>query len=72
MDFNGGKEWTREIEDKFINLAKKTYIKRISILGGEALADDNLDDILKLVNRICILLPEKRIWLYTGYTWESL
>lgn len=71
-DFNGGKEWTPEVEDKFIELASRPYIKRISLLGGECLADENLDEILKLVNRIRLLMPEKTIWLYTGYEWEFI
>lgn len=71
-DFNGGKEWTQETEDKFIELANKPYVKRVSILGGEPLAEENLDDLLELVNKIRILYPQKTIWLYTGYTWESI
>ena len=70
-DFNGGKEWTPEVEDKFIELASKPYIKRISILGGEPLADENLDGVLNLVNRFRLLLPEKTIWLYSGYKLEE-
>lgn len=66
-DFNGGKEWTPEVEDKFIELASRPYIKRISLLGGECLADENLDGVLNLVNKIRLLMPEKTIWLYTGY-----
>lgn len=71
-DFNGGKEWTPEVEDKFIELASRPYIKRISLLGGECLADENLDGVLNLVNKLRLSLPEKSIWLYTGYTWESV
>ena len=71
-DFNGGKEWTIEIEDKFIELASRPYIKRISLLGGECLDDKNLDGILNLVNRIRLLMPEKTIWLYTGYLYEEI
>ena len=67
-DFNGGKEWTPKVEDKFIELASRPYIKRISILGGEPLADENLDGVLNLVNKIRLLMPEKTIWLYTGHT----
>ena len=70
-DFNGGKEWTEEIENKFIELASRPYIKRISLLGGECLADENLDGILNLVHKIRLLLPEKTIWLYTGFTFEE-
>ena len=71
-DFNGGKEWTPEVEDKFIELASRPYIKRISLLGGECLADENLDGILNLVNKIRLLLPEKTIWLYTGYDFNHI
>lgn len=67
-DFNGGKEWTQEVKNKFLELANRPYIKRISILGGEPLADENIDDVLDLVNKIRHSLPKKTIWLYTGYT----
>ena len=51
-DFNGGKEWTQEVKEKFLELIDKPYIKRVSILGGEPLADENLDDVLDLVTEI--------------------
>lgn len=66
-DYNGGKEWTEEVKNKFLELANRPYIKRISILGGEPLAEENLDDVLDLVNRIRLSKPKKSIWLYTGY-----
>lgn len=71
-DFNGGKEWTEEIKDKFMELINRPYIKRVSFLGGECLAEQNLDEVLKLVQEIRISFPEKTIWLYTGYAWEQL
>lgn len=71
-DFNGGKEWTKEVKNKFLELANRPYIKRISILGGEPLAEENLDDILDLVNEFGLSKPQKSIWLYTGYTWEQI
>jgi anaerobic ribonucleoside-triphosphate reductase activating protein len=71
-DFNGGKEWTEEIKDKFMKLIDRLYIKRVSFLGGECLAEQNLDEVLKLIQEIRISFPEKTIWLYTGYTWEQL
>ena len=51
-DFNGGKEWTQEVKEKFLELIDRPYIKRVSILGGEPLADENLDDVLDLVTEI--------------------
>ena len=51
-NFNNGKEWTEEIKNKFMELIDRPYIKRISILGGEPLAEQNLDDILSLIKKI--------------------
>lgn len=70
-DFNSGKEWTEDSKKTFLKLAKKPRIKRISILGGETLAEENLQDVLDLVNEIRLSMPEKTIWLYSGYTWEE-
>ena len=71
-DFNGGKEWTEEIKDRFIKLIDRPYIKRISFLGGECLAEQNLDEVLKLVQEIRISFPDKTIWLYTGYSYSEI
>lgn len=71
-DFSGGKEWNREIEDEFMKLVSRPYIKRVSLLGGEPLADENVLDIMRLINRIKTECPDKKIWCYTGYTWEQI
>jgi len=71
-DFNGGKEWTEEVKDKFMKLIDRPYIKRVSFLGGECLAEQNLDVVLDLIKEIRISFPEKTVWLYTGYTWNSI
>ena len=74
-DFNGGKEFTLNEYDQFLNLIDKPYIKRISFLGGEPLADENLSGeygIFKIIANIKKYFPEKNIWCYTGYTWEKI
>lgn len=71
-NFNGGKEWTEEAKNKFMELIDRLYIRRISILGGEPLAEQNLDDVLSLVQQIRISFPEKTIWLYTGFCWNDI
>ena len=72
-DFNGGKEWTGEIADKFLDLADKPQIKRISILGGEPLSEENMESILNLLHKIRSRFGySKKVWLYTGYKWEEL
>lgn len=71
-DFDGGHEWAAEIEDKFIELARRPYIQRISFLGGEPLADENAETVFNIIKRLKQLYPSKKIWIYTGYTWESI
>lgn len=71
-DFNGGKEWTEKIKNKFMELIDRPYIKRVSFLGGECLAEQNLDEVLKLTQQIRISFPEKTIWLYTGFCWNDI
>lgn len=71
-DFSGGYEWTQEIEDKFIDLANKPYIQRISFLGGEPLADENVETVFHIIQRLKSLYPEKKIWIFTGYRWENI
>lgn len=71
-DFNGGKEWTEEAKNKFMELIDRPYIRRISVLGGEPLAEQNLDEVLSLIKEIRISFPEKTIWLYTGFCWNDI
>ena len=75
-DFNGGKEWNDEIKQQFIELISKPYIKRVSILGGEPLADENLEltqTLIGLIFQTSLKINKKiKIWLYTGYVLETL
>ena len=72
-DFNGGKEWTDEIQKCFVDLANPYYIKRVSILGGEPLAPENIDTVFDIVKELRDIYGyTKKIWLYTGYTYEEV
>lgn len=73
-DFSKGKEWDSRIENLFINyLIDRPYITRISILGGEPLADKNIDSINYLLFKIKDRFGDsKKIWIYTGYTFEEI
>lgn len=67
-DFEGGKEFTKETCDKFMKLVNRPFIKRVSILGGEPLAKENVDDVCNVLKQI----KDKQIWVYTGYTFETV
>lgn len=71
-NFDGGKEWNEEIKNKFFELINRPYIKRVSILGGEPLADENISEIYNLISEIKERFPDKDIWLYTGYEWDEM
>lgn len=68
-DFKGGKEFTKELQDKFINACKKPYIKGISLLGGEPLQQPH-DEIKAFLKRLKTL--NKTIYVWTGSTFEEL
>lgn len=67
-DFDGGKEFTKETCSKFMKLVNRPFIKRVSILGGEPLAKENVDDVCNVLKQI----KNKTIWVYTGYTFETV
>lgn len=71
-DFNGGKQWTMEIEEEFFSHISKPYIKRVTILGGEPLAEENANFVANIVEKIRELYPDKWIWVYTGMRFEDV
>lgn len=71
-DFSSGKEWTDETQNQFLEMVDKPYVNRVSILGGEPLASENLETVFDIINKIRSLGSNKKIWLYTGYTAKLL
>ena len=71
-DLDGGKEYTPEIEEEIMKLLSRDFIDRFSILGGEPLLDRNIEDLTRLCKRIKKEYPDKKIWLYSGYTYENI
>lgn len=68
-DFNAGKEWTKEIEDKFIELCQNEHIDCVSILGGEPFDQD--EHIYWFLKRLKHEV-NKPLYLWTGYKIEYL
>ena len=71
-DYGYGKEFTQKTLISLIEATDKPYINRISILGGEPLAPVNLETVSLIIESLKKRFPEKRIWIYSGYTYESL
>ena len=72
QNFDVGEIYTKEHEDKIIELMKPDYIVRLSILGGEPFIYRNYEHILSLVKRVKTTYPNKKIWMYSGQYYEDL
>lgn len=59
-------------EEELFRELNKDYISGLTLTGGDPLHESNLDGVLNIINKINLLMPEKTIWLYTGYTWEQI
>ncbi len=70
-DFQYGKPFTQKTEDKLFDALYPSYIKGLTLLGGEPLERSNQQGLLPFVRRVKRELPGKDIWCYTGYTFET-
>ena len=70
-DFNGGKEFTEETLSNIIKLCDNPVIKGLSILGGEPLHSNNVDEVFHIVKVFKKKFPDKDIWLWTGFQFED-
>lgn len=72
-DFNYGKEFTDATIKHIISLCEPSYISTLTILGGDPMEPENRADVWKLCNAFRIHYGNtKKLWLYTGYQYESL
>ena len=71
-DFDYGKPFTQDIEDKIINSIEPEWINGLSLLGGEPFEKENQKDLIKLLKRFHKLYPKKDVWCYSGFTIEEI
>lgn len=71
-DFNYGQKYTKETEDEILKLLGKTYIRGLSLLGGDPLWQ-NQQGLVELIE-LCKKAHNmgKDVWLWTGFTWEEI
>ena len=71
-DFNKGKEFTEsDLKYIFDNINKNNIDRDLSILGGEPLCPQNLEGVINLCKEFKSVYPNKKIYLWTGYTLEE-
>ncbi len=71
-DFGYGYDFTPEVEDEIIDSLRPSYIAGLSLLGGEPMEPENQAALLPFVRRVKEELPEKDVWVFSGFTWEEL
>ena len=71
-DFDYGRPFTTETEDEIIEALRPSWIQGLSILGGEPTEEENAAVLIPFLKRVRAALPDKDIWLYSGYTYEAL
>ena len=70
-DFNYGKEYDEQAEEKIMEELSHPYVSGLTLLGGEPLELANQQGLLPLIKKVKEKFPEKTIWCYTGYTFEK-
>ena len=69
-DFNFGKEFTEETQIELLEALKPPYIAGLTVLGGEPFEPENQRGLLPLIRRVKRELPEKTIWMFTGFVYD--
>ncbi len=71
-DFGFGEPFTKEVEDKILDMLKPVYINGLTLLGGEPFEPQNQRALLPFVKRVREAYPAKNIWAFSGFTYDEL
>ncbi len=72
QSFSFGAPLDDKLTNEIISDLKDPYIEGLSVLGGEPMEPENQAGLLPLVERVRRELPNKTIWLWTGYLYPYL
>jgi anaerobic ribonucleoside-triphosphate reductase activating protein len=70
-DFHYGQKWDEKAQDELLKALAPSYIRGLSVLGGEPFEPANCQTVADIVSRVRRELPEKDIWCYTGADYET-
>lgn len=65
-----GFEYSMGLEDRIMRDLSGRHVAGLTLVGGEPFLSAKY--LLPLLRRIRAELPDKTIWCYSGYTWETL
>jgi len=70
-DFDYGEPFTQNTIDQIIDMLRPSYIRGLTLLGGEPFEPQNQEAVVTLLRQIKQELPEKSIWAFSGYLFEK-
>lgn len=70
-DFDYGKEFDEKTMDRLIEALRPDYIRGLTLLGGEPMEYRNQLGLLPFIRRVRKELPNKDIWCFSGYLFDS-
>ncbi len=71
-DANSGLLFDAAAREELFEELSRDYISGVTLSGGDPLYFSNRGDILKLVKEVRDRFPQKTVWLYTGFLWETV
>lgn len=70
-DFNYGQEFTEKTIQRVLDYLAPSYVKGLTVLGGEPMEPQNQPGVLALLKAVREKYPEKTIWMFSGYDFEK-
>lgn len=70
-DFAYGEPFTPAVEEELIKMLSPGYIRGLTLLGGEPFEPQNQAGLVDFVERVRATYPDKTIWAYSGYCFET-
>lgn len=71
-DPDSGRKFDDKAKTKLLELLSKPYIKGLTLSGGDPLYIGNVQEVTELCREIKELMPDKDIWIYTGYKYDEV
>ena len=69
--FDYGEAFTEEIKQKILESLAPAYVQGLTLLGGDPFEEENQEALLPFVREVKKQYPNKDIWAYTGYVYDT-
>lgn len=69
-DYNYGRPFTEEVENEILDMLKPSYIRGLTLLGGEPFDPRNQGPIVAFLRKVKKAYPGKSIWAFSGYLFD--